>query len=39
MIGPEDLPSVNATLNGTSALLLLAGYAAIRQRKVGIPTT
>jgi putative membrane protein len=39
MIGPEDLPSVNATLNGTSAVLLLAGYAAIRQRKIGIHKT
>ncbi len=34
MIGPEDLPSVNATLNGTSALLLMAGYSAIRGRKI-----
>jgi uncharacterized membrane protein YozB (DUF420 family) len=39
MIGPEDLPSVNATLNGTSALLLMAGYAAIRMRKIGIHKT
>ncbi len=39
MIGPEDLPSVNATLNGTSALLLMAGYAAIRQRKIAIHKT
>ena len=39
MIGPENLPSVNATLNGTSALLLLAGYAAIRGRKIGIHKT
>jgi uncharacterized membrane protein YozB (DUF420 family) len=36
MIGPEDLPSVNATLNGTSAILLVAGYVAIRMRKVRI---
>jgi uncharacterized membrane protein YozB (DUF420 family) len=34
MIGPEDLPSVNATLNGTSAVLLTLGYAAIRRRRV-----
>src|SRR6266849_787287 len=39
MIGPEDLPSVNATLNGTSAVLLLAGYVAIRMRKVTIHKT
>jgi putative membrane protein len=31
MIGPEDLPSVNALLNGTSAVLLTMGYAAIRR--------
>jgi len=36
MIGPEDLPSVNAALNGTSALLLMAGYAGVRQRRIGI---
>lgn len=29
-----DLPSVNAALNATSALLLLVGYRFIRQRKV-----
>lgn len=34
MIGPEDLQSVNATLNAASALLLMAGYAAIRGRKI-----
>jgi uncharacterized membrane protein YozB (DUF420 family) len=39
MIGPEDLPSVNAALNGTSAVLLMAGYAAIRQRKIGVHKT
>jgi putative membrane protein len=39
MIGPEDLPAVNATLNGTSALLLMAGYAAIRRLRVGIHKT
>ncbi len=39
MIGPEDLPSVNAALNGTSALLLMAGYAAIRRRNVVVHKT
>jgi uncharacterized membrane protein YozB (DUF420 family) len=35
-MGAENvhLPSVNAVLNGTSALLLLAGYVAIRRRRV-----
>ncbi len=30
MIGVADLPAVNATLNGTAALLLAAGYGLIR---------
>jgi uncharacterized membrane protein YozB (DUF420 family) len=30
----HDLPVVNATLNGTSAVLLLAAYASIKMRKV-----
>ena len=30
MIGIRDLPAVNATLNGTSAVLLSAGYILIR---------
>lgn len=30
----HDLPRLNAVLNGTSALFLLAGYACIRQRKI-----
>jgi putative membrane protein len=34
MIGPEDLPHVNACLNGASALLLGVGYVAIRRRRV-----
>jgi uncharacterized membrane protein YozB (DUF420 family) len=34
MIGPDDLPGVNALLNGTSAVLLLLGYAAIRSRRI-----
>ena len=29
-----DLPTVNATLNGLAALLLFAGYAAIRARRI-----
>jgi uncharacterized membrane protein YozB (DUF420 family) len=29
-----DLPHVNASLNGVSALLLLAGYLAIRRRRI-----
>jgi uncharacterized membrane protein YozB (DUF420 family) len=34
MIGPEDLPSVNAVLNSISAILVLIGYACIRRRRV-----
>lgn len=30
MIGIHDLPAVNATLNGTAAILLTAGYLLIR---------
>jgi len=30
----HDLPRLNAFLNGTSALFLLAGFACIRQRKI-----
>ncbi|MGD2151685.1 MAG: DUF420 domain-containing protein [Gemmatimonadales bacterium] len=33
MISVGDLPAVNATLNGASALLLVAGYVAIRRRR------
>jgi putative membrane protein len=29
-----DLPTVNATLNGVSAVLLSCGYAMIRQRRI-----
>ncbi len=32
MIPYAELPTVNAALNGTSALLLLAGYSRIRRR-------
>lgn len=31
-MGPNDLPTVNACLNGFSALLLVAGYVAVRRR-------
>lgn len=34
MISVADLPTVNATLNATSALLLLAGYFFIRRHRV-----
>jgi len=30
-----DLPTVNATLNGISAVLLSSGYAMIRRRRIG----
>jgi uncharacterized membrane protein YozB (DUF420 family) len=34
VIGTADLPVVNATLNGTTAILLSLGYAAIRRRRI-----
>ena len=34
MIRLADLPQLNATLNGISFVLLLAGYACIRRRRV-----
>ncbi|MCH8841755.1 MAG: DUF420 domain-containing protein [SAR324 cluster bacterium] len=36
MFDTSVLPSVNAVLNGTSAILLVAGYAAIRRRWIGL---
>jgi uncharacterized membrane protein YozB (DUF420 family) len=36
MIGPDDLPSVNAALNSTCVVLLIAGYLAIRNRLVSL---
>jgi uncharacterized membrane protein YozB (DUF420 family) len=30
----SDLPTVNATLNGTAAVLLACGYAMIRRRRI-----
>ena len=32
-MGIQDLPTLNATLNGTSAILLAAGFYFIRRRK------
>lgn len=34
MIGISDLPAVNASLNATSVVLLVSGYACIRQKRV-----
>jgi uncharacterized membrane protein YozB (DUF420 family) len=34
LIGIHTLPAVNATLNGTAAILLTTGYALIRRRHV-----
>jgi putative membrane protein len=34
MIGIADLPAVNAALNATSAVFLVAGYSMIRQKRV-----
>ena len=34
MIGIHDLPAVNATLNGTAAVLLVAGYTLIRRKRI-----
>jgi uncharacterized membrane protein YozB (DUF420 family) len=39
MTGGTLLPLVNATLNGTSAVLLIVGYWAIRHRKVAMHET
>jgi len=36
MSGPEDLPSLNALLNGVCALLLVGGYTAIRRRAINV---
>ena len=36
MISIFDLPTLNATLNGTSAVLLVLGYFFIRQKKVDL---
>lgn len=34
MISVSDLPTLNACLNGTSALLLTSGFAMIRRKKI-----
>lgn len=34
MITVHDLPAVNATLNATAAVLLVAGYILIRRRRI-----
>ncbi|MFQ5350924.1 MAG: DUF420 domain-containing protein [Thermoanaerobaculia bacterium] len=34
MLELTDLPTVNATLNGTSAVLLVIGYLLIRRRRI-----
>jgi putative membrane protein len=34
VIALADLPAVNATLNGTTALLLSAGYVMVRRRRL-----
>ena len=34
MITLHDLPTVNATLNATAAVLLMAGYILIRRRRI-----
>jgi uncharacterized membrane protein YozB (DUF420 family) len=39
VIGPSDLPSLNAALNGLSAVLLMLGYAAIRRRAITVHKT
>jgi putative membrane protein len=39
MIGPDDLPSVNAALNSTAVVLLIGGYLAIRCRRVSLHKT
>lgn len=39
MIDAHDLPSVNAFLNGLSAILLVSGYRAIRRRRIALHQT
>jgi putative membrane protein len=34
VIGLDDLPTVNATLNGTTAVLLATGYVMVRTRRL-----
>jgi putative membrane protein len=35
-MGPADLPTVNACLNASCTLLLIAGYVAIKRRRVAV---
>jgi uncharacterized membrane protein YozB (DUF420 family) len=35
----DDLPTVNAVLNSTSAVLLIAGYIAVRSRRISLHKT
>jgi uncharacterized membrane protein YozB (DUF420 family) len=35
----DDLPTLNAVLNTTSAVLLIAGYAAVRSRRITLHKT
>jgi uncharacterized membrane protein YozB (DUF420 family) len=39
MIDADNLPALNATLNGLSAVLLIVGYKAIRARAVALHKT
>jgi uncharacterized membrane protein YozB (DUF420 family) len=36
LIGVRDLPTVNATLNGTAAVLLMWGHALIQRRRIDL---
>lgn len=36
MISIHDLPAINATLNATSAVLLICGYVAIRRKRIAV---
>src|SRR5438045_2450716 len=38
-MAPESLPSLNAGLNAICAVLLLLGYAAVRQRRIALHKT
>ena len=39
MISIRDLPAINATLNGTAAVLLVWGYILIRRRSIAALST
>jgi putative membrane protein len=39
MIAEEDLPTVNAALNGSCAVLLFCGFTAIRSRRIALHKT